>query len=142
MSSDRVCYTSSMMSCHSLCHTSVCAVLSDDHMSHRRHLTMSAFKRAIMEFKKPDVVRMCMLLKGDDSTIKHNVVSSRVRSKGDDNMPRPTSFDRVSCPREMMICHTRRCLTLCMVSKSDDGVLSPTSFNRVCWPWFMTACHA
>ena len=31
-----------------------------------------------------------------------------VLSKGDDGMPRPTSFDRVCCPKAMMAFYARR----------------------------------
>ena len=32
-------------------------------------------------------------------------------------MPRPTSFDRVCCPRAMMACHARRGSTMCAVQR-------------------------
>ncbi|TMW93072.1 hypothetical protein EJD97_012229 [Solanum chilense] len=42
-----------------------------------------------------------------------NIVLSCVLSKGDDNMPSPTSLDYVCFPRLMMACHTRLCPTVC-----------------------------
>ena len=74
-------------------------------------------------------------------------------------MPRPTSFDRVSCPRVVMSCHTRRRLTVCAVQvrwchamhdvlrlcvlPSDDDIMPhPTSFDRVCCPKAVMSCHA
>ena len=44
-----------------------------------------------------------------------DVVRSYVLSKGDDNVPRPTSSGRVYCLRAMMICHTLSCLTIFVV---------------------------
>ena len=74
-------------------------------------------------------------------------------------MPRPTSFDRVSCPRVVMSCHARRRLTvcavqgrwchatqdvlrLCMLLNGDDIMPHPTSFDRVCCPKAVMSCHA
>ena len=75
--SDRVYYQKTVMSCHACCLSTLCAAL-------RRcwHAT-------------PDVVRPCVL------------------PKGDDGMPRPTSFDNVFCLRAVMSCHARRRSTTC-----------------------------
>ena len=43
----------------------------------------------------PDVVRLCVLLKGDDGK------------------PRLTSFDRVCCLKAEMLCEARCSLTVC-----------------------------
>ena len=42
----------------------------------------------------PDVIRLCVL------------------PKGDDGMPRPTSLDRVCCPKAVVACHALRRLTM------------------------------
>ena len=55
----------------------------------------------------PDVVRPCVL------------------PKGDDGMPRPTSSDRVCCPKAAMSCHARRCRP-CVLSKGGDVMPRPT----------------
>ena len=46
-------------------------------------------------------------------------------SKGDDCKPRPTSFNRLCCPKVMMACHTRRC-RMCVLSKGGDVMPRPT----------------
>ena len=46
-----------------------------------------------------------------------DVVRPFVLPKGDDGIPRPTSFDRVCCPKAMMACHARRSLTVCAAQK-------------------------
>uniref|UniRef100_A0A494G8N8 Uncharacterized protein n=1 Tax=Solanum lycopersicum TaxID=4081 RepID=A0A494G8N8_SOLLC len=46
-----------------------------------------------------------------------DVIRSCVLSTGGDVMPRPTSFDRESCPMAMMACHTQRRLTLYAVQR-------------------------
>ena len=71
----------------------------------------------------PDVVRPCVLPKGVDV------------------IPRPTSFDRVCCPKAVMSCHARRILTVC-ASQRKDGMPRSTSFDRVCCPKTVMACHA
>ena len=114
----------------------------------RRHLTMCDVLGRRWH-ATPDVVRPCVL------------------PKGGDGMPRPTSSDRVCCPRAMMTCHARRrstvsaspkammecharrhlaiharrCSTVC-AAKGDDGMARPTSSDRVCCPKAMMACHA
>ena len=40
-------------------------------------------------------------------------------------MPRPTSFDRVCCPKAAMSCHARRCRP-CVQSKGDNVMPRPT----------------
>ena len=73
-------------------------------------------------------------------------------------MSRPTSFDRVCCPKAVMSCNARRC-RLCEHSKGgdimpcptsfdrvlpnrDDDMPHQTSFDRVCCPKAVMACHA
>ena len=43
---------------------------------------------------------------------RHSIVSD---AQSDDGMPRPTSFDRVCCPKAMLACHARHRLTVCAV---------------------------
>ena len=80
-----------------------------------------------------------------------DVIQSYVLSKGDDNMPRPTSSGRVYCLRAMMTCHTLRHLTIfvvqqwwchsssyvvhqCVLSKGNDSMKRPTLSDHVCCP--------
>ena len=87
------------------------------------------------------------------------IVRPYVLSQSYDGMSRPTSFDRVCCPKAMMACHAR-CRSIVYVvqrrgwhvtpdvvrpfvlPKGDYGMLCPTSFDRVCCPKVMMACHA
>ena len=72
---------------------------------------------------------------------------------------RPTTADRLCCPRAMMACHARRRPTVYAVKgrrwhatpdvvrpfvlpKGDDGMPRPTSLERVCCPKAMMTCHA
>ena len=75
-------------------------------------------------------------------------------------MPRPTSFNRVCCPKAMMACHVRRHSTVCspravmscharpnlvrpcVQSKGSDIMPRQTSFSRLCFPKAMIAYHA
>ena len=119
---DRVYCQKTVMSCHACCLSTLCAAL-------RRcwHAT-------------PDVVRPCVL------------------TKGDDGMPRPTSFGPLCCPRALKACHARRSSTVCaaqrrrwhampkavrpfVLPKGDDGMPCPASFDRVCCQKAMMACH-
>ena len=62
----------------------------------------------------PDVVRLCAIkVQRRHATL--NVARSYVLSKSYAGRPCLTSFDRVWCPREMMVCHARRRLTVCSV---------------------------
>ena len=116
---DRVC-PKAMMACHARRRSTVCA-------AQRRwwHAT-------------PDVVRPCVL------------------PKGDDGMPRPTSFNCVCCPKAVMACHARHRSTVCaaqrrcwhatldtvrpcVLPKGDDGMPRPTPSDRVCCPRVMMA---
>ena len=87
---DRVC-PKAMMACHARRRSTVCA-------AQRRwwHAT-------------PDVVRPCVL------------------PKGDDGMPRPTSLERVCCPKAMMTCHARRRSTVCAAQRR---ILQSTPVRR------------
>ena len=88
-----------------------------------------------------------------------DVVQRCVLPKGDDGMPRPTSFDRVCCPKAMMACRARRRSTVCatqrrwwhatayivrpyVLPKGDYGMTRLTLFDRICRPKVMMACHA
>ena len=71
MLSDHVCCTIAMKDCHV-----------------QRHYTMCA-TQGLCGHATPDVVRSCVL------------------SKGDDNMPCPMSSRRMCCLMEIMACHTR-----------------------------------
>ena len=70
---------------------------------------------------------------------------------------RPTTADRLCCPRAMMACHARRRPTVyavkgrrwhatpdvvrpCVLQKGEDGMPRPTPFDRVCCPKAMMAC--
>ena len=72
---------------------------------------------------------------------------------------RPTTADRLCCPRAMMACHARRRPTVyavkgrrwhatpdvvrpCVLQKGEDGMPRPTSFDRVCCPKAYFAVHA
>ena len=105
----------------------------------RRRSIVCVVQKAVM-LATPNIVRPCVL------------------SKGGDIMPRPTSSDRVCCPRammhatpdiadhvccprEVMSCHARRC-RLCVLSKGGDVMPGLTSFNCVCCTKAMNACHA
>ena len=73
-------------------------------------------------------------------------------------MPRPTSFDRMCCPRVVMSCHARRRPTVCwpmaamsyhalrcrlaVLSKGGDVMPRPMSFDRACRPRAVMSCHA
>ena len=80
-------------------------------------------------------------------------------SKGGDGMSRPTAFDRVRCPKEVMSCHARRLSTVCVAQrrcwhampdvvqpcvlpKRDVGMPSTTSFDRACCINAVMSCHA
>ena len=80
-------------------------------------------------------------------------------SQRQDGMPRPTSFDRVCCPKALMACHVRCCSTLfavhgllwhappdvvrsCVLPKEDNGMPRPTSFDRVCCTKAVMSYHA
>ena len=86
-------------------------------------------------------------------------LSTVCASQRQDGMPRPTSFDRVCCPKAVMACHARCRSTLfavhgllwhappdvvrsCALSKEGDVMPRSTSFDRVCFPKAMLACHA
>ena len=69
----------------------------------------------------PDIVLPCML------------------SKGDDGMLRPTSSDRVCCPRAMMKCHTPH--RQCVSHKGNNDMPCLMSYDRMCFPRAMWACH-
>ena len=79
------------------------------------------------------------------------VVRSCMLSEGDYNMPHQTPYDRVCFTMAMMVCHTRRRLTVCaaqgrwwhakpeevlsfVFSKSDKGMPHSTSSDHVCCP--------
>ena len=139
---DRLCCQRAKMACHARRRSTVCAA-----KRRRWHAT-------------PDAVRPCVLPKGDDGMhATPDVVRPCVLPKGDDGMPRPTSLDRVCCPKAMMACHARRRSTVCaakrrrwhatpdvvrpcVLPKGDDGMPRPTSFNRVCCPKMLMASHA
>ena len=72
---------------------------------------------------------------------------------------RPTTADRLCCPRAMMACHARRRPTVyavkgrrwhatpdvvrpCVLPKGDDGMPRPTSLDRVCCAKAYFAVHA
>ena len=77
MPSDRVCCPRTMMACQT-----------------RRRPTVSPSQKAMMA-GPPDIVRPCVL------------------PKGDDDMPCRTSFDRLCYPKSMMACHARRHSSVC-----------------------------
>ena len=64
-----------------------------------------------------------------------------VLPKGDAGMRRPTSFDRVCCPKAMMACHARRS-SPCVLPKGDNGMPRSTSFDRVCCTKAVMSFHA
>ena len=68
------------------------------------------------------------------------VVRKYVLFKRDDNMPHPSSFDRVCCPCVMMACHVRR-RSNCMLSKGNDGMPCTISSVIECFPQTMMECH-
>ena len=72
---------------------------------------------------------------------------------------RPTTADRLCCPRAMMACHARRRPTVyavkgrrwhatpdvvrpCVLQKGEDGMPRQTPFDRVCCPKAYFAVHA
>ena len=82
----------------------------------------------------PDVVLLCVPSKGGDVMPRPtsfdrgcfpkarwhampDVVRLFMLPKSDVGMPRPMSFDRVCFSKEMMACHARRYLTVCVVEK-------------------------
>ena len=100
-----------------------------------------------------------------------DIVRQHVLSNGYDYMTRLTLSDRVFCPRAIMACHARHCLTACAIhwlcehatldfvrpyvlskvnhcmlgltsSKVYSSILRPTACNRVCSQTAMMACHA
>ena len=56
-------------------------------------------------------------------------------------MPRPTSFDRVCCPKAMMQA-TPDIVLPYSPFKNDYGMPHPTTFDCLCCPKVMMACHA
>ena len=58
-----------------------------------------------------------------------DVIPLCVLHKGDENMSRPMSSDRVCFPKEMMTCHARHCPT-CVLPKGDDGMPCRTCFSH------------
>ena len=97
---DRLCCQRAKMACHARRRSTVCAA-----KRRRWHAT-------------PDAVRPCVLPKGDDGMhATPDVVRPCVLPKGDDGMPRPTSLDRVCCPKAMMACHARRRSTVCAAQR-------------------------
>ena len=80
---DREFLPSAIMECHAQRHPTVCA-------------SQGTFGHAT-----PNVIRPCVQSKGDDSMHAQRCPSVLL-SKGDDYMPRPTSFDRLCFPRAMM----------------------------------------
>ena len=46
-----------------------------------------------------------------------DVVQPCVLPKGDNGMPRPTSFDQLCYPKAMMACHARRSSTVCAAQR-------------------------
>ncbi|TMW80672.1 hypothetical protein EJD97_016943 [Solanum chilense] len=98
----------------------------------RHHPTVCAAKGPCWHVT-PNVVRLCLL------------------SKGNDSMKYPTSFDRVCCTRVIMACHVdvvppcellkgddriviHNVIQPCVQSKGNDYMPRPTSSNRVCFP--------
>ena len=73
----------------------------------RRRSTVCAAKRRRWH-ATPDAVRPCV-------------------PKGDDGMPRPTSLERVCCPKAMMTCHARRRSTVCAAQRR---ILQSTPVRR------------
>ena len=96
---DHVCCSKAVISCHARRLSIVCAAL-------RRlwHAT-------------PDVVRPCVLPKGDDGMPRPTSFDRFVQAKGNDGMPRPTLFHRVCCPKVMMSCHARRHSIVCAAQR-------------------------
>ena len=105
MSLDHVCRPRAMMACRARRCSTVCA-------AQRRCLHAT-----------PDVVRLCVL------------------PKGDDGMPRPTSFDSVCFPKAMMACHARRCLTVCAVRRRRCHAMLDVT-DSVCFPRAVMSYHA
>ena len=89
-----------------------------------------------------DVIRPCVLPKGDDSISTPNIIWPCVHSKGEDNISCLRCSDCVFFPRAMMESHTRRRFTLCTLFKGDNGMPCPIFSERVCFPRFMMVCHA
>ncbi|TMW89156.1 hypothetical protein EJD97_017590, partial [Solanum chilense] len=81
----------------------------------------------------PDVVRLSVLPKGDDTIATPNVVRPCVQFKGDDNMPCLTSFDRGATPDV---------LRPCVLAKGNVVMPSLTKSYCVCCPRVMMAYHA
>ena len=105
MTSVRVIFPKAMMACHvDFVHHSCCQKGNDG-------------------IYLPYVIQPYVLPKGAYSIAKANIIRVCVQSKGDDNMPRPTSFKCVCCPRAMMVCHAQRYATLSVLFKGKDGML-------------------
>ena len=60
-----------------------------------------------------------------------DVVQLSVLPKGDDYMPRPTSFNCVCSPRAVMSSHARHCLA-CVLSKGGDVIMPRPTLPTVC----------
>ena len=54
---------------------------------------------------------------------------------------KPDIADRVCCPREVMSCHAQRCRPR-VLSKGGDVMPCPTSFDHVCYPKAVMSCLA
>ena len=70
-----------------------------------------------------------------------DVVRPSVLSRGGNDMSRPTSFERVCCPKAVMSSSPNVVLS-CVLPKGDDGMPRPTSFDHVSCPKAVMACHA
>ncbi|TMW89155.1 hypothetical protein EJD97_017589 [Solanum chilense] len=87
--SNRVFCARAMMTCHVLSLPTVCCP-SAKITHHTRLYPTTCAAQWPCEHATPDVIRLSVM------------------SKGNDNMPRPTSSDRVFIPRAMMAFHTQR----------------------------------
>ena len=70
-----------------------------------------------------------------------DIIRLSMLSMGNNGLPRPISFERVSFPRAMMSCHARRSLVM-YAFQDDDGMPRSISSDCVCFPRTMMAYHA
>ena len=121
-SSDRVCCPRAMMSCQARRCRSCVLPNCDDGMPHPKLPTVCAVQGRRCH-ATPDIVRPCVL------------------SKGEDVMPCLMSSDCVCCPKAMMSCHARRCRP-CVRSKGGDVMPHVMLSDCACSPRAVMSCHA
>ena len=114
-SSDLVCYQRAMMACNARCLPTMCVFpKGDDVMSCPTSYDRVYFSWVIMLCHTRRHPIVCAA-QGPYGHTTRNIVRLCVLSKGDNNIPRRTSSDRLCSPRVIMACHARRRPTVCAI---------------------------